>query len=64
LKIFDLNEFKSRHRLEAKGIKVLVPKETDRVIVNLVIYKELCMRQIIDESRAKIIEDLIDQGAE
>jgi len=55
-----------KSRLEAQGIKVLVPKETDRVIVNAVIYNELCLGQIIDESRARykrIIKDLIDQGA-
>ena len=56
-----------KSRLEAQGIKVLVPKETDRVIVNTVIYDELCLGQIIEESRARykrIIEDLIEQGAE
>ena len=56
-----------KSRLENQGIRVLIPKETDRVIVNTVIYNELCLGQIIDESRArykKIIEDLIEQGAE
>lgn len=55
-----------KSRLEAKGIKVLIPKEIDRVIVNAVIYNELCLGQIVDESRARykrIIEDLIEQGA-
>ena len=53
--------------LETQGIKVLIPNETDRVIVNAVIYNELCLGQIIDESRAsykKIIEELIEQGAQ
>lgn len=56
-----------KSRLESKGIRVLVPKETDRIIVNTVIYDELCLGQIIDESRTRykrIIEDLIEQGAE
>lgn len=56
-----------KSRLEAQGITVLVPKETDRVIVNTIIYNELCQGQIFDESRARykrIIEDLIDQGAD
>jgi aspartate racemase len=56
-----------KSRLEAQGIRVLVPQETDRVIVNTVIYNELCLGKIIDESRAqykRIIEDLIEQGAE
>jgi aspartate racemase len=56
-----------KSRLETQGIKVLIPKETDRVIINSVIYNELCLGQIIDESRARyktIIEDLIEQGAD
>ncbi|HBW38698.1 aspartate/glutamate racemase family protein [Desulfosporosinus sp. BICA1-9] len=55
-----------KSRLEAQGIKVLVPKETDRVVVNTVIYDELCLGQILDKSRARykrIIQDLIEQGA-
>jgi len=59
------NFYKSR--LEARGIKVLIPKESDRVIVNTVIYNELCLGKIVEESRAKfkrIIEDLTEQGAE
>lgn len=56
-----------KSRLEAQGIKVLVPKETDRVVVNTVIYNELCLGQILDESRARykrIIQDLIKKGAD
>lgn len=56
-----------KSRIEAKGIKVLIPKEADRVTVNSVIYNELCLGQILGESRAKykaIIQDLVDQGAE
>jgi aspartate racemase len=56
-----------KSRIEAKGIKVLIPKETDRVTINSVIYNELCLGQIIDESRVRykiIIQDLIEQGAE
>jgi len=55
-----------KSRLEAQGIKVLVPKETDRVVVNKVIYNELCLGQILDESRAiykHIIQNLIERGA-
>lgn len=56
-----------KSHIEAQGIKVLIPKEADRVMVNHIIYNELCLGQIIDESRAiykRIIEDLIEQGAE
>lgn len=55
-----------KSRLEVQGIKVLVPKESDRAVVNTVIYNELCFGQVSDESRArykKIIQDLIEQGA-
>ncbi|AFQ44742.1 aspartate/glutamate racemase family protein [Desulfosporosinus meridiei] len=55
-----------KSRLETRGIKVLIPMETDRVIVNKVIYNELCLGQIIEESRVqykRIIEDLIERGA-
>lgn len=54
-------------RLEARGTKVLIPQEADRMIVNSVIYNELCLGRIIEESRVKykaIIEELIEQGAE
>ncbi|WP_088188926.1 aspartate/glutamate racemase family protein [Desulfosporosinus sp. FKA] len=55
-----------KSRLEAQGIKVLIPQETDRVIVNDVIFNELCLGQILEESRAnykRIIQNLIEQGA-
>ena len=55
-----------KSRLEAQGIKILVPNESDRVVVNTVIYDELCLGQILDESRARykrIIQDLIERGA-
>lgn len=54
-------------RIETQGIKVLVPEEKDRAIISAVIYNELCLGQIIDESRAnyiRIIEDLAEKGAE
>ncbi|EHQ88423.1 aspartate/glutamate racemase family protein [Desulfosporosinus youngiae] len=53
-------------RLEARGINVLIPKETDRVMVNTIIYNELCLGQIIEESRdsyKRVIVDLIGRGA-
>lgn len=56
-----------KSRLETQGIKVLIPKDADRVIVNAVIFDELCQGQVIDESRVeykRIIEDLIEQGAD
>jgi aspartate racemase len=56
-----------KSRLESQGIKVLIPKETDREIVNSVIYNELCRGQIIAASRntfKRIIGNLQEQGAE
>ena len=56
-----------KSRLEAKGIKVLVPVEADRAIVNSVIFNELCLGQINTASRDKyrdIIKWLTEQGAE
>jgi aspartate racemase len=56
-----------KSRLESQGISVLIPEEADRVIVNAVIYNELCLGQISEKSRAmykRIIEDLAGQGAE
>lgn len=55
-----------KSRLEVQGIKVLVPNETDRVVINTVIYNELCLGKILEESRAiykRIIQDLVEQGA-
>ncbi len=56
-----------RGRLEARGIKVITPREADREIVNSVIYEELCLGKITEESRReyqRIIRDLVEQGAE
>lgn len=55
-------------RLEQKhGLEVITPNTTDRDIVHNIIYNELCLNQIKDESRQgyrRIIQDLIDQGAQ
>lgn len=49
------------------GLDVLVPNTKDRKIVHDIIYQELCLGQIIEESKTKfvrIIEGLANQGAE
>ncbi len=49
------------------GVKVLVPDSPDQAIVNQVIYDELCLGHVVDESRAeylRIIDALIRGGAE
>lgn len=54
-------------RLESNGIKVRVPNEKDREIVNRVIYEELCLGEINQRSRnsfKRIMAGLIGAGAE
>ena len=49
------------------GLRVIIPRERDREIVHRVIYEELCLGRIQDESRAeyrRVMADLIGQGAE
>ncbi len=49
------------------GLKVVSPRETDRKIIHRVIYEELCLGKIYDDSRkeyCRIIDDLVDHGAE
>jgi aspartate racemase len=57
-----------RGRLEQKyGLQVLVPNEADREVVHRVIYEELVLGVIREESRAayrRIMARLIEQGAE
>ncbi len=56
-----------RGRLEGQGIKVLVPSQADRDIVHRIIYEELCLGQVRDESRSeylRIIDRLSEQGAQ
>jgi aspartate racemase len=52
---------------DVHGLDVLVPDEPDRRIVHDVIYEELCVGVIADDSRTeyrRIIADLADRGAE
>lgn len=56
-----------KSRLEARGIKVLIPNDDEREIVNRVIYQELCLGKIKHDSREqfkRIIKGLIKEGAE
>ena len=65
---FTMEEAFYRERLEEKfGIKVLIPEAGDREFVNSVIFNELCLGIIKDDSRKKfreIIGDLVSKGAE
>ena len=52
---------------EKFGLEVVIPEQSDRDIVHRVIYEELCLGHIKDESNAeyvRIIADLASQGAE
>ncbi|MGW8428987.1 aspartate/glutamate racemase family protein [Peribacillus simplex] len=54
-------------RIESNGIKVLIPNDEDRKVINKVIYEELCIGEIQQSSRdyyKKVIKRLVDEGAE
>ena len=56
-----------RGRLESRGLQVLVPPERDREIIHRVIYEELCLGRVYENSRVeylRIIDDLGMRGAE
>lgn len=56
-----------RGRLTAGGLDVLVPQADSRALVHRVIYEELCVGQVREESRAayrRVIGDLVAGGAE
>jgi len=56
-----------KSRLDQKGIQVLIPNEKDRELVHQVIFNELCLGMIKEESKReykRIIEELISIGAE
>lgn len=54
-------------RLASNGLDVLVPSERDQAIVHRIIYDELCLGVIRDESRdeyRRVISRLVEAGAE
>jgi aspartate racemase len=54
-------------RLAAHGLTVLVPDAADRADVHRIIYDELCLGVVLDESRAvyrEVIERLVQAGAQ
>ena len=54
-------------RLDRYGLQVLTPDEAGREQVHRIIYEELCLGQIREESRQiyrDIMADLVAQGAE
>lgn len=65
---FTMEQLFYRERLEQQhGIDVLVPDEADRDLVHRVIYEELCLGIVREESRqayGQIIERLVARGAQ
>ena len=56
-----------RERLEAHGLRVLVPPPEDRALVHRVIYDELCLGVVREESRAayvEVVDRLVASGAD
>lgn len=63
---FTMEQAFYRDRLASHGIDVLVPNADDRALVHRVIYDELCLGVVRDDSRAayrRIIEGLAGAGA-
>ena len=56
-----------KNKLTEAGIEVVIPDEEGITVVNDVIYKELCLGIVAEESKKKylsIIEDLARRGAQ
>ena len=63
---FTMEEDFYRARLEARGLHVRTPGAADRAEVHRIIYDELCVGLVRDESRAfyaGVIARLVDEGA-
>jgi len=55
-----------KDRLIKNGITVMIPEEQDRERINTIIFRELCLGIISDESKLeylRIIDDMMKQGA-
>ncbi len=64
---FTMSQDFYRARLESHGLTVLVPSAEDQELVHRVIYDELCLGEVREESRAAYVEvvgRLVEQGAE
>lgn len=64
---FTMDEPFYRARLEARGLTVVLPSPDDRAIVNRIIYEELVLGVVREESRAeyqRVMAALVGAGAE
>ena len=60
-------DFYRRRLTDRHGLTVIVPEPADRETVHRVIYEELCLGQVREDSRAhyrRIIQQLVEAGAE
>jgi aspartate racemase len=60
-------DFYKGRLMQEYGLEVIVPNDQDRKIVHNVIYQELCLGRMIENSKReylRIIDSLADQGAE
>ncbi len=64
---FTMSQDFYRDRIESHGLRVLVPDADDQAMVHRVIYDELCLGVVREESRAayaEVVDRLVAQGAE
>lgn len=64
---FTMEQAFYRERIEAQGINVRVPNESQRAIVHQVIFKELCLgvtKAVSKQAYLDIVSDLHQQGAQ
>ncbi|XOZ34488.1 aspartate/glutamate racemase family protein [Halomonadaceae bacterium KBTZ08] len=64
---FTMEQAFYRDRLEAQGIEVIVPEESQRVQIHSVIFDELCQGEIKSESKSaylSVIDSLVDRGVQ
>ena len=63
---FTMSQHFYRGRLESHGLRVLVPSEEDQALVHRVIYDELCLGVVREESRQaylEVVDRLVADGA-
>lgn len=60
-------DFYKGRLLDKHNIEVVVPEQDDRELVHEVIYQELCLGKVVEESKQaylRIIDKLVEQGAQ
>ena len=65
--LFTMEQSFYRERLERQGLEVITPCPEDSATVHRIIYQELCLGQVLPESRTayqKIMTRLSEQGAQ